>query len=217
MSFFLKKTTAPKVFCIGLNKTGTTTLEQFFIHNDYKIGNQIAAEYLVKDWLNRVFEPIVNHCKKYDAFQDVPFSLPFTYIILEQYFPNAKFILTVRDNPDQWYTSLTLFHSKLWSDGKTLPNAEQLKEATYRYKGYAYKVHKAMFNTKDDDLYNKESLIKYYENHIYNVKEYFKSQPNKLICINVSVKNDYLRLCEFLKKPALSNNFSWKNKTSNEL
>lgn len=28
--------------------------------------------------------------------QDVPFSLPYTYVVMDQYFPRSKFILTVR-------------------------------------------------------------------------------------------------------------------------
>ncbi len=213
MNFFLKKTTEPKVFCIGLNKTGTTTIENELIKFGYKTGNQVEAEYLVKNWYQRDFKPILRYCKKYDAFQDVPFSLPFTYQVLDQYFSSSKFILTVRDNPEQWYKSLVEFHSKLWGNGKDALTLDQLKKVNYRHLGYAYKTHRDIFNTPDKDLYNKEILINYYNNHLENVKEYFRSQPEKLLVINVSIKKDYFRLCEFLEKPVLRENFLWKNKT----
>tara|TARA_R110002049_G_scaffold82349_1_gene209551 strand:+ start:1027 stop:1671 length:645 start_codon:yes stop_codon:yes gene_type:complete len=211
---FLKKSNE-KVFCIGLNKTGTTTIEKFFNDYNFRVGDQSEAEFLVNDWFKRDFRKIISYCKKYDAFQDAPFSLPYTFIILEQYFPRAKFILTLRDNPEQWYNSLTKFHSKLWSNGEDAPTIEELKNAKYRYKGYAYDVNRALFNTPEHDPYNKELLINYYNDHNNNVKEYFRSQSHKLLTINVSVQADYFRLCDFLEKTAVGNNFSWENKTNN--
>ncbi|RMA57964.1 sulfotransferase [Ulvibacter antarcticus] len=211
MSLFKKS--KEKIFCIGLNKTGTTTIEKFLFDNTYKLGNQEEAEHLVEDWFKRDFKSLITYCKKYEAFQDAPFSLPYTFIILEQYFPNAKFILTVRDSPDQWYNSLTKFHSKLWSNGIDAPTIEDLKNAEYLYKGYAYDVNRALFNTPENDPYNKKILIEYYKDHNSIVKEYFRSQPNKLLVINVSNKNDYFKLCDFLGKPAVNDNFAWENKT----
>src|SRR5690606_20621874 len=138
---------------------------------------------------------------------------PFTFIALDQYFPNAKFILTVRDSPEQWYNSLVKFHSKLWADGINPPTSEDLKKAKYIYKGFAYKSSKVIFNTPDDDSYNKEILLEYYTNHNYQVMEYFRSKPEKLLVINVSNDNDYIRLCDFLNKKPLYDTFPWENKT----
>ena len=202
-----------KIFCIGFNKTGTTTIEKTLKEFNFKLGNQIKGELLIFDWYKRDFKKIIKLCKTANAFQDVPFSLPFTYIILDQYFKNAKFILSIRNNEDQWYNSLTKFHSKLFSDGSAIPTCKQLKEAEYRYKGFVYQTFKLIYNTKDDDIYNKETLINLYNNHNYLVKEYFKSRPEKLIVINVSKKNDYFRLCEFLNIKPLRDDFPWKNKT----
>lgn len=202
-----------KIFCIGFNKTGTTTIEKTLKEFNFKLGNQIKGELLIFDWHNKDFKKIIKLCKTADAFQDIPFSLPNTYQVLDQYFKNAKFILTERDSSEQWYNSLTKFHSKLFSDGLTLPTSKQLKQAEYRYKGYVYQSFKLIFKTEDDNLYNKEVLINLYNNHIYLVKEYFKSRPEKLIIVNVSKKNDYFRLCKFLNKKPLRDDFLWKNMT----
>ena len=203
-----------KIFCIGLNKTGTTTIEKVLKEFKYKLGNQIKGELLIEDWYKREFAKIIKLCNTADAFQDAPFSLPFTFIKLDQYFTNAKFILTERDSPEQWYNSITKFHSKIWADGENPPDIEQLKNAEYRYKGYAYEVNRMLFNTPENNLYNKEKFIKYYNDHNDFVKEYFRSNPEKLLIINVAIKEDYLRLCEFLEKQPISNNFPWENKTS---
>jgi hypothetical protein len=44
--------------------------------------------------------------------------------------------------------------------------------------------------------------------------EYFRSRPEKLLVINVSNDNDYLRLCDFLKKKPFHKTFPWENKTA---
>ena len=88
-----------------------------------------------------------------------------------------------------------------------------LKMQTYRYKGYAYEVNRALFNTPENDPYKKEVLIDYYKDHLNSVKEYFRSKPKQLIVINVSIKNDYFRLCEFLGKRPIGDDFAWENKT----
>ncbi len=203
-----------KIFCIGFNKTGTTTIEKSLKELGYNMGDQFKGEMLVFDWFKRDFKEIINLCKTADAFQDVPFSLPFSYVFLDNYFKNAKFILTERDSPEQWYNSITKFHSKIWGDGENPPNKEQMLNATYRYKGYPYESFKLIYNTNDDDLYNFDKLLKAYTTHIYLVKEYFRSRPEKLLVINVSKKNDYKRLCDFLNKQPLRDNFPWENKTS---
>ena len=71
-----------------------------------------------------------------------------------------------------------------------------------------------MFSTPENDPYNEAILKKYYSNHNYLVLEYFKSRPNKLIVINVTRDEDYLRLCKFLGKKPKSEKFPWENKTS---
>lgn len=209
-----RKKSKQKIFCIGFNKTGTTTIER--VLKDFKVtlGSQQEAEILMPNWYRRDFKAIEKYAKSATAFQDIPFSLPYTFIALEQQFPNAKFILSVRDNNEQWYNSIVKFHSKLWSSGTEAPTVHELKNATYCYKGLAYEYIKQVFNTPDDDLYNKAILTNTYNNHNSFVKDYFRSKPEKLIVINTSNKNDYFRLCEFLDEKPLYDNFPWENKTS---
>ena len=209
------KNNSQKVFCVGLNKTGTTTIEMVLKDFGYKIGEQSKAELLSKSWYNRDFEKIIKFCNTAEAFQDVPFSLPYTYAFLDQHFKNSKFILTLRDSPDQWYNSITRFHAKLWANGEDLPTIQDLKNAKYRYQGFAYDINRYMFDTSLEEPYNKDVLINFYNNHNYSVIEYFRSRPDKLLVINVSESNDYLNLCDFLNKKPIHKGFPWENKTSN--
>jgi len=169
---------------------------------------------LVQDWARRDFTKIIKYCRFSTFFQDIPFSLPFTYQALDIAYPGSKFILTIRDNPDQWYNSLTKFHSKLWGKNGRIPTKEDLQNATYIYKGQPWDTAQLIFNSPEEDPYNKELLINYYNAHNQNVKEYFKHRPNDLLVLNVSKKNAYKNLCKFLDIQSKTNNFPWENKTS---
>ena len=202
-----------KIFCIGLNKTGTTSLRQAMLDLGYVVGNQREAELMFDDWVNRDFRRIVKYCRTAQFFQDVPFSYPYTFIALDQAYPNSKFILTIRDNPDQWYHSLINFHGKLFGNGNIPPMIEDLKQANYVYKGFPYYSLKKVLNVSDENLYNKEILIDDYERHNKIVIDYFRCREKDLLVLNVAEKGAYQKLCEFLSKECGSTAFPWVNKT----
>jgi len=87
-----------KIFVIGNNKTGTTSIGAALEALGFSLGNQADAELLMEDWAKRDFQRIVDYCETADAFQDVPFSLEFTYQVLDYAFPDSRFILTVRNS-----------------------------------------------------------------------------------------------------------------------
>lgn len=213
-NFMNRDNNEPKIFCIGFNKTGTTSLETALKDFEYSIGDQALGENLIKSWYCRNFKGIADLAKTATVFQDVPFSLPFTYIYLDTYFKNAKFILTERDNEDQWYNSLVKFHSKEWSDGIKTPTVKELKDSVYSYNGYAYDYMRYVYGTMaETNPYHKSTLVAQYINHNKNVKAYFEGRPEKLLVINISNAADYGNLCEFLNKPQKRQNFPWENKT----
>lgn len=209
---FKSKFQKEKVYCIGFGKTGTTTIEQVLKDFNYRLGHQPTAEMLVYDYFNRDFSKIIDYCHTADAFQDIPFNSNFLYVHLDQLFPNAKFILTVRDSADQWYDSLVRFHSKKWANGKRAPNKEELLNAKYRTSTFAYDTKNILFGTEDNDLYNKEKLIACYNRHNDSVRDYFRSKTN-FIEVNVSNNSDYKRIAEFLGKKPMGDEFPWLNKT----
>lgn len=213
---FLKRLKAfgkPKVFGIGLNKTGTTSLKHAVKELGFTVGDQTTAEKLVDDWAKRDFKRLINYCRSAQFFQDVPFSYDFTYIALDHAFEGSKFILTVRDSPQQWYESLVNFHSKKWGENGKPPTKRQLMEATYIYKGRPWHVNRLVNNTPEDDPYNKELLIKRYVTHNEEAKKYFRHRPDDLLVLNVAEKNAYDDLCEFLDVKKVRDEFPWKNKT----
>ena len=149
-----------KIFNIGLFKTGTTSVEAALRDLGYKLGDQPRGELLLHDYAKRNWKPIIKFCKTAEAFQDAPFCFPFTYQTLDIAFPNSKFILTVRDSAEEWYKSLTSFHLKVHGGKGNAPSKQDLKEATYRYVGFAWDVNRILYETPEDDPYNKEMLLK---------------------------------------------------------
>src|SRR6478736_8260017 len=96
----------PKVFGIGMGKTGTTSLERAFIELGYRVGPQTVFERHFDAWAAGEFGALLADIERFEAFQDVPFCLPRTYRLLYERFPSAKFVLTVRNSSVQWYESL---------------------------------------------------------------------------------------------------------------
>lgn len=180
----------------------------------YIPGNQQEAEELVHDWGKRDFKKLMHYCKKGDFFQDVPFSYPYTYVVLDYCYPNSKFMLTVLDNAEQWYNSLTNFNAKRWGKNGRIPTKEVLQYAFYRYKGSPWDNNRLKYTTPEDNPYIKEDLMTFYESHNRAVKEYFRHRPEDLLVLNVAEKDAYKKLCDFLGKKTDKTEFPWNNKTS---
>ena len=202
-----------KYFCIGRNKTGTTSLYKSFEELGFVVGNQREAELLMEDYFEEDYKRIIKYCKTAEVFQDVPFSFPDTYKILDKEFPNSKFILTVRDSSDQWYTSVTKFHAKLFGNGN-IPSWEDLKNVEYVYKGWIYNNFINNYGlTEKDNPYKKEVLIAHYEKHNQDIINYFEGRPDDLLIINLSEKDTYVKFCNFIGVVPKRETFPWENKT----
>jgi len=94
-----------KVFCIGLYKTGTTSLTQALSMLGYKSYHRFGEKFNV-DWddywyvddskaFRHHYRDIKSFVNDYDAFADAPWM--YLYRELDQWFPGSKFILTTRD------------------------------------------------------------------------------------------------------------------------
>ncbi len=76
-----------KIFCIGQNKTGTTSIRKACEDLGFDVGNQRVAENLLINYLENDFKSIIDYCKTANVFQDFPFSWPETYKHLDKAFP----------------------------------------------------------------------------------------------------------------------------------
>lgn len=208
---FVRYRDSQRVFCVGFNKTGTTSLARALRDLGFCVGDQRRAERLIDAWAVRDFRPIIRYCRGAEAFQDIPFSLPYTFQALDMAFPGSRFVLSVRDSADQWYRSLTRFHAKMFGGGMP-PIRGQLESASYCEKGWIWKVNRLRWPTPEDDPYNEAILKGSYLSHIQDVREYFKNRGDLLV-INVAEPGSYREMCQFLGRDPLYESFPWENQT----
>ena len=65
-----------KLFCIGFNKTGTTSLAAALFSFGLRVGDQAQAELLLDDWARRDFRRIIAYCRgSYCLFADEAVTL----------------------------------------------------------------------------------------------------------------------------------------------
>ena len=188
---------AAKVFVIGRNKTGTTSLGQLLSALGYRLGPQSRGVGMLPDWARRDFAPLVAFCRTADAFQDIPFSLDWTYVALDQAFPGAKFILTVRDSPQDWFDSLVRFHTALIGKGR-VPTADDLRAHPTREPGALWTAHQLIFGVDETTLYDRATYLEHYRSHIRNVRAYFRHRPDALLVVNPGGPDALRRVCRFL-------------------
>ena len=189
-----------KVFCIGFNKTGTTSVESVLRGVGLTIGNQAEAEMLIHDWGRQDFRRILSYSQSADAFQDIPFSLPGTYAAVDQAFPGSKFILTVRSSADKWFNSLERFHTQIVGKGR-VPTAEDLREFNYRYPGYISDVLRLSYSADGSALYSRDPYTAYYEDHNAQARQYFKDRPEQFLELNCESPDAMEKLLTFLGVP----------------
>ena len=131
-----------KIFVIGLNKTGTTSMAHILSEAGFLVAEQREFESLTARWLGgnltrRSFErKLCKQIRCYQAFQDVPFSLPALAPLLWERYPEAKFILTKRSSGEEWASSLEGAFCR-WFDNQAGGRSwAELEEAHYRTKGF---------------------------------------------------------------------------------
>ena len=92
-------TSTTKIFCIGLSKTGTTSLARALEILGYKTRDYIGVtSYFAGDLTSINLQEIDAN----EAFTDTP--IPSFYKQLDEKYPNSKFILTTR-NMEDWLRS----------------------------------------------------------------------------------------------------------------
>ncbi|KAA3507677.1 sulfotransferase family protein [Agrobacterium rosae] len=167
-----------KIFGVGLNKTGTSTLGACFQRLGYKhlsVRRDLLQAYR-EGRLNDVFSEI----DQYETFEDWPYPLMYRELE-ERYGPDAKFVLTVRKSPQTWLRSLER-HSMY-----SKPHRHSRKLAYgFNYPHYSRKHH-----------------VDFYERHYREVHEYFsaKNASNRLLLMCWENGDGWEKLCSFLEMP----------------
>ena len=187
----LREEHTPKVFCIGLGKTGTSSLYSALNTLGYrtvrlfKIGALMHAYPLdnsAQILIQQHWQPYIDDIKKhhYDAFTDFLSSMNRRgfYEALDQAFPGSKFILTLRD-PESYLRSFRNYYSDSpWHSNSKIDSNKVLLE---------------------------------FERYNRRVQDYFKDRLQQLLTINIIAGDGWAPLCSFLNKPVPNKLFPRKN------
>jgi glycosyltransferase involved in cell wall biosynthesis len=189
---------ARKVFVIGHNKTGTTSVEAALASLGLRMGDQARGELLLDDWARGRYDRIIELGESADAFQDIPFSLWGTYRALDGAFPGARFILTVRGSSQEWYRSTLAWGRQLTHAAGPVPTAAEMRAFTYRAPEYFLRAHKLIYGVDDDSLYDEARYVAAYERHNRDVMNYFENRPESLLVLNVASPDAMAQIRRFL-------------------
>lgn len=175
-----------KVFGIGFHKTGTKSLAAALAQLGYRVHGpgwtrnaEVCASY---QSLKRTAFAVID---EYDAFQDNPW--PVLWRDLAQAYPDAQFILTVRD-------------SSAWLD------------SACRYFGAEHTPMRALIYGADaaSPLGNEQRYLERFEQHNREVRAHFSGCDNFLE-LDVSHPQAYGQLCHFLGYPVSNQPFPHLN------
>lgn len=102
--WFRKPSYSAKVFCIGYNKTGTTSCGKAFELLGYR--NSSFEERIWRGlYKNDEFLKLLNYASKFDSFDDLPWLKEDMIPLLDKVFPNSKFVYLEREEAS-WLKSL---------------------------------------------------------------------------------------------------------------
>lgn len=169
-----------KIFQIGFNRCGTTSIHQFFLDNGLKSIHWDRGNLARRIKMNSLAKlPLLKGYEEYECFTDMesPITGDFAYIEhykeLDRQYPGSKFILNLRDIED-WIKS-------------------RLNHGEGRY----INIYK-----RNENLTNDEDVISHWRDiwhkHIEDVKNYFKDRPDDLLVFDIKDESD--KFVEFMSK-----------------
>ena len=178
-----------KIFGIGLSKTGTTSLASALEILDFRTRDNPGLKTYVPGDLASIDPDVLEH---HDALTDTP--IPSFYRELDQRYPGARFILTVRDM-DGWLLSCK-------------------KQFTAKLADKQNDAHNRLFlDLYGTSVFDDASFRSGYQRFVDGVLEYFKDRPQDLLILDVAAGQGWNELCAFLGKPVPAMPFPKSNVT----
>jgi hypothetical protein len=177
-----------KIFCIGLNKTGTISLHQALTALGFSSlhwGGQ-ASRRAVEQAI-RENKPLLEHLGDYDAYSDIQ-RLSVNFDVLDQQYPRSRFILTTRD-VEEWLDSRRRH---------VLRNRERKSRGEYD----------GTFLEIEPDRWRAQFV-----EHHERVEDYFRGRDDLLV-MRVTEGDGYELLCPFLGVPTSSEAFPWSHRNT---
>lgn len=185
----------PKIFCIGLSKTGTSSLAIALEYMGFHVGRRqkiFKRHFPNLDLIETIREEnyvdILKIVPLFDAYVDNPW--PILYKTLAEKFPNAKFILTIREE-EAWLKSVKAYFGN---------SKSAFRKITYGYESpVGYEL----------------AYLEAYRKHNLEVKEFFKNSPQRLLVLPLESNQKWELLSNFLEVESPVIAYPKVNKTHN--
>lgn len=187
---------APKVFGIGLSKTGTTSLARALEEMGYLTAhyNNPFSRCILEDQDFHIF----------DAANDTPVCVRFESLF--HLYPNARFILTTRDLGG-WVDSLTKQRERFWGTA-------EMTQLAWQFTARGQTIRQPDTVAVDWALYyNHPNLETAYEDYMRRVDRFFSGpRVGKLLRLDLFAGDGWSKICEFLNKPIPDAPLPWANR-----
>jgi hypothetical protein len=177
-----------KIFCIGLNKTGTVSLHEALTILGYRSLHWGGPE--TRRAVRRALgegKPLCTYLADvFEAFSDLE-DLTENFDLADRQYPGSRFILTTRPLED-WVESRRR-HVE-WN---------QQQRARGKYHG----------SWLDVDIRGWSATFR---KHEASVRSYFAGRPRDLLVMDITAGDGWDPLCEFLGRPVPDVAFPWRNR-----
>jgi tetratricopeptide (TPR) repeat protein len=188
---------APKVFCIGLSKTGTATLHEAL----ERLG--LLAAHFYDPFTLVMLTPA--HARRFDAMSDIPVCACFEQLYAT--YPNARFIWTRRDQ-GAWLDSFNRQSERMHGSADFAVLRAQCRNPTSKRHGAGLAaIDYALFFQYSDAITAAQAFDA-------RVEAFFADKPvGKLLRIDVCAGEGWEILCPFLEVAEPDTPFPWENKS----
>lgn len=205
--------------CVGLNKTGTTSFQH---DTETKLGYKYSN---IFDGMSKVMSDLYHNDTstlrsylenpRYNAYKDIPFSLPKIYEKIYEIRPEDIYVLTVRSNVDVWLQSTMKYFG--WLMKGELGNSERILEVfrgpySNRYSNFFSPIVKSWGLTSYKNL--EGQLKDMYEKHNEECINFFQRKHNtNFIVLDVSKQGEFKKFTNWMRVTNEIENFTQKNES----
>lgn len=221
-----------KIFCVGNNKTGTTSLGVFLKKLGYDVAPQTPAMRIYVSHLDKkldLWPHLSSFIDKHDAFQDFPFADTEILDDLVKKYRDAKFIYSIR-NPRSWYNSMIKFHAKMfkfsifqddkfWSPCDKSEMMRALgKKVDSAYELSIGEIHMIRFGlASQNELFNRKIYMQHHIDHEKNALKSLRGTNHLMIDVTRDTRIE-MKICDFLEiKQPSSHQFPHANKSNSQI
>ncbi|MEX0808538.1 MAG: sulfotransferase family protein [Dongiaceae bacterium] len=171
-----------KIFCLGLSRTGTTSLHVAAVLAGFSsIHYPLCYNNLAIHWLKGDFSR--SRIRDFQCFSDLP--TPAFYREFDRTHSGAKFILTRRDEA-RWIESVQQIYAVQMAPSPKTPWRNCVSAACYGLVEF-----------------NRQRFLDVYRRHNADVMNYFKDKPGKLLVLDLENEEaPWVPLCRFLNVSA---------------